>query len=227
MSYRIRLFLTHMATAVVAGFSLWYGLQAQSFSQLAFLLLFTAGIAVPSILAAWWLTRGLRRLESSLADAHATSDSSGLPELDRVTGRLQTVLKGQRALVQNVDELVLRLGHTTSGSQLERSAVDSHLLTDALGQLSRTSARDVGRIMSLGDDMAKVAHDTHCGALEQTRMVANAIGAVEVLAGKIDIVSSEAEAAGSSAQESAEQATKGLDLVDQMVRGMEAIRTNV
>ena len=227
MSYRIRLFLTHMATAFVAGTCVWCGFQAQGLSQLAFMLLFAAGIAVPSTLAAWWLTRGLHHLESSLADPHSASDTSGLREFDQVIGRLQTVLDRQRALVQNVDELVMRLGHTTSGSQLGRSAGDSHLLTDALGQLSRASARDVGLIMSLGDDMAKGAHDTHRGAREQTRMVENAIGAVEILSGKIDIVSSEAQAAGSSAQESAEQATKGLDLIDQMVRGMEAIRTNV
>ena len=210
MSYRIRLFLTHMATAFVAGTCVWCGFQAQGLSQLAFMLLFAAGIAVPSTLAAWWLTRGLHHLESSLADPHSASDTSGLREFDQVIGRLQTVLDRQRALVQNVDELVMRLGHTTSGSQLGRSAGDSHLLTDALGQLSRASARDVGLIMSLGDDMAKGAHDTHRGAREQTRMVENAIGAVEILSGKIDIVSSEAQAAGSSAQESAEQATKGL-----------------
>lgn len=226
MSYRIRLFLTHIATSIVAGYCFWYGLQVQGFSQLAFMVLFGAGIGVPSTVAAWWLTRGLRHLELNLTDAHTESSSTGLPELDEVTARLQTVQERQRTLVQNVDDLVRRLGNSTSKSQIGLSGVDSQLLTDALGQLSRASARDVGRIMSLGDDMAKGAHDTQCGAHEQTRMVENAIGSVEILSGKIDIVGGDAEAVSTAARESVEQATKGLDLIDQMAVGMEAIRTN-
>ena len=227
MSYRIRLCLTHIVTAIVAGYCVWYGLQVRGFSQLAFMVLFGASIVVPSTLAAWRLTRGLRQMERTLTDLTSDVNSTGLPELDAVTMRLQTAFERQRTLMQDVDMLVLRLGSSTSSSRGGSTGTDSQLLTCALGQLSRASARDVGRIMALADDMARGAHDTRGGAHEQARTVENAITSVELLSGKIDTVANDADAASAAANESADHATQGLHVVEQMVRGMEDIRTNV
>ena len=69
MTYRIRLFLTHIATAIVAGYCIWYGLQVEGFSRLAFMVLFGASIVGPNTIAARWLTDGLRKMESALGDA--------------------------------------------------------------------------------------------------------------------------------------------------------------
>lgn len=227
MSYRIRLFLTHIATAIVAGYCVWYGLQVQGFSQLAFIVLFGASIVVPNAIAARWLTTGLRRMESALADVTTTTERSGLAELDEVTLRLQCTLERQRALVQNVDDLLLRLGSSSASTGRGLTGEQNQLLTGVLGQISRTTARDVGCIMTFGDDIGRAALDTHRGAQQQVETIENAIASVEILSVKIDSVGSDAEAANQAANEVAERAALGLVLIQQLVHGMEGIRSNV
>jgi methyl-accepting chemotaxis protein len=201
--------------------------RVQGFSQLAFMVLFGASIVVPNTIAARWLTNGLHQMESVLADVTTEAKLPGLAELDGVTIRLQATFERQRTLVQNVDDLVLRLGCSTSGPRSGLSGTRNQLLTGALGQLSRATARDVGCIMTFGDDIARAAHDTHRGAHEQFRTVENAVTSVEILSGKIDSVGSDAEVANKAANEVAERAALGLDLIQQLVRGMEGIRANV
>lgn len=224
MSYRIRLFLTHIATAIVAGYCVWYGLQVQGYSQLAFMVLFGASIVVPNMVAAQWLTRGLRKMESALEIVPSDPELTGLVELDQVTIRLQAVFQRQRTLVQNVDDLVIRLGQSRANPQ---TGIGHELLTDALGQLSRTTARDVGCVMTLGEDIAKAAHDADWGTQEQGRTVENAISSVEILSRNIDTVETDAKTANESAKDVVERAAVGLDLIQQLVSGMESIRTNV
>lgn len=224
MSYKIRLCLTHIATAIIAAYCVWYGPQVGGFSRLAFMILFGCSIGAPSAIAAFWLTRGLRQMESSLTNLDSEDSSSGLYELDETTRRLQTVLQRQRTLALNVDELMRRLGHSVSHST---AGPDSQLLTNAMGQIARSSARGVGNIMSLGEDIARGAHDANWGAQQQIRTIENAVSSVELLSRKIDIVSNDAGTANAAAKEAADCALSGIGLVKQLVRGMQDIRANV
>ena len=159
MSYQIRLFLTHIATAIVAGYCVWYGLQVDGYSQLAFMVLFGASVVVPNAVAAHWLNRGLQKMESSLGSVSEDVDSTGLAELDQVSHRLQQVLERQRSLVRNVDELLARFGQNSSATSSGIAAGPPTALTDVLGRLSRTTAQDTGCIMACGDDISRSAHD--------------------------------------------------------------------
>lgn len=225
MSYRIRLCITHIVTAIIAGYSVWYGLQVEGYSRLAFMVLFGAAIGVPCTLASWWLTRGLQKLEHALTDVNVDSGTTGLPELNEATTRLHTNLERQRALVRNVEELVSRLNRSRGSSGL--FTADCQTLTDALGQIVRSSSRDVGRIMTFGDEISKGAHDMHWGAQEQVRTVESAINSAAGLSERIDEVALDARAAHESAQTVAGRASEGLELMQQLVSGMEEIRTSV
>ncbi len=227
MSYQIRLFLTHSATAIVAGYCVWYGLQVQGFSRLAFMVLFGASIIVPNQIAVWWLTRGLRRMSNALSNVTTDAIATGLPELDHVTDQIASVFARQRSMVRNVEELVSRLGHSTAGSGRSRSEIGNDLLTDALGQLSRATARDVGGIMTLADDVARSSHDTLAGAQEQLKTIDNATSSAQTLSTIIDGLSRQSAASGQAADEVAEYAAMGLDLIEQLVSGLESIRANV
>lgn len=227
MTYRIRLFLTHIATAIVAGYCVWYGLQVDGYSRLAFMVLFGASIVVPNGIAAWWLNRGLLQLELALTDPHSETTATGLPELDAVMQTLQEVFERQRMLACNVEELAARLGHSPSRSRGRSRGADRKLLTDVVGQLSRTTARDVGCIVTFGGDIAKGAHDTRCGAEEQIRTVEQAIASAESLSERIDVVTSDANAVGKASTEVAERAEFALDLIERLVGGMEDIRASV
>lgn len=227
MTYRIRLFLSHIATALVAGYCVWYGLQVQGFSKLAFMVLFGASVVVPNTLAAWWLTRGLRSLEKSLLDVSGDENSTGLAELDEVGDTLRLAFERQRNLEHDVADLIGRLGRGRAGRRFRPAGENTELLTDALGQLSRAAARDISTVMSVGDDIARGAHDVHSGIQEQSRTVENAITSIEMLSSRISGISSSSEAAGIAVTEASDRARAGLDLIQQLVRGIEGVRTNV
>ncbi|MCR9201246.1 MAG: methyl-accepting chemotaxis protein [Planctomycetaceae bacterium] len=227
MTYRIRLFLSHIATALVAGYCVWYGQQVQGFSKLAFMVLFGASVVVPNALAAWWLSRGLKSLEKSLLDVSLERTSTGLAELDEVGDTLRQAFERQRGLEHDVQDFIGRLGRERAGRRFRRAGENTELLTDALGQLSRAAARDISSVMSVGDDIARGAHDVHSGAQEQSRTVENAITSVEQLSTRISGISESSEATGAAVEEAALRAQAGLDLIQQLVRGIEGVRTNV
>lgn len=227
MSFGIRLYLSHLLTAVVSGYCVWYGLQVRGFSQLAFVVLFVGSVSVPGIVVARMLTRSLRRMEASLSEVTTNWKTTGLVELDDTVGRLIETLGRQRSLAQDVDELTNRLNGSASALRRRKPTAGEPGLTDTLGELSRSSARSVSRILSLGQDIAKHAHDANWGAEEQVQAVVTAIGSVERLSGGIQSACSEADSIQQAAAEVNQQATAGLQLIEQMVQGMAGISCNV
>ncbi len=227
MSYRIRLLTTHAITAIVAGYCVWFGLQVHGFTRLAFVVLFSAAIIVPMLFASWWLARSLRNLNRVLVDVSGGSTETGIPELDHVARQVTGALARQRSLAQNVGDLVLLLGQSASRSEGTSVAAGSGLLTDALGNLSRTTARDVGGILALADDVARGAHDTTCGTQEQLRTIENATSAAQTLSTTTDSVAREANASRKAAADVADRATDGLDLIESLLSGLDQIQANV
>lgn len=227
MSYRIRLCLTHISTAVVAAYSVWYGLQVRGFSQIAFMILFGGGIAVPSFLAALWLMRGLSQMEAALTNLHEQPGASGITELDQTTERLHSGLQRQRMLARNAVEVIRRLGHPTLAGADGAAPAEAFNLTNALGQLSRASAKSVGSILALRNDIARGVHDIDGAAQQQVRTIEHAINSVELLSRRIDVVGLDAGAANLAAREAAELASTGLEFIRNMIRGMHGIHANV
>lgn len=225
MNYKLQLCLTHLATAAISASCAWYGYQSSGFGLLTFIVLL--GFGIPYGIAAASFARGLRRMESALTDTHGETASCGLSELDQSTTRLRTVLQRQRTLVKNVDELVHRLSHTSGTSATAAVGTESQLLTDALGQLSRTTAKRIGGIMTLGTEIARGAHDSNRGAEQQIQTINSAINSIELLSQRIDAVGSDAETANTTAKDAADRADKGLELVKALVSGMHNIRNNV
>ncbi len=225
MSYKIQLCLSHLATSVIAASCAWYGLQSPGFSAITCVVLLGPGI--PCAIAAASFARGLRRMESALTASPGATISCGLAELDQSTARLRIVLQRQQTLVKNVDELVHRLGHLSGSSSTEVVGTESQLLTDALGHLSRSTAKCVGGIMSLGTDISRGAHDSSRGAEQQILSINVAITSLELLSQRIDAVGGDVETANAAAKEAGDRADKGLELVRELVRGMHNIRSNV
>ena len=222
-SDRIRLCLTHIVTAMVSGYCVWYGLQVKGFSRIAFMILLSAGIAVPCTVALRWLSLALKRMNSALETVDTDEADTGLSEIDVATRRAIEALRQQRQLVSNVQELVARLRQTSGGGE----SGGTELLTDALGQLSRGTSRDIGSIMPLGDDIAKGINDTHWSAQYQLHTV-KAIGqSVDALSCRFDDIGQNAKHTNQSARQVSQDAAKGIGVINQVVRGMENVRTNV
>ena len=227
MSFGIRIYFSHLATAVVAGYCVWYGLQVRGFSQLAFVVLYVGSVGVPATFVAQLLNRSLRRMESNISEIHSETELTGLSEFDSTIARMMNTLERQQRLVADVDELILRLNTGTRGLQRRPSRNGDQLLSSTLGELSRASARSVGRVMSLGHDIAKNAYDTNWGAGEQSQAVTDAVNSVELLSASIQSVNCDADALSRSADEVKVKALAGLELIGQLVHGMAEISSNV
>lgn len=229
MSYKTRLCLTHLMTAVVTACCVAFGPDQSVPTRIGLILLAGAGIAGPGFVAFWWVKRALRQMESNLTEVRSNSavSGSGLPEIDGTTERLLNALERQRSLVQNVDALMVCLGHSRTTEWAETGKDDADLVTTAMGTLARTTAREVVAIMGFCDEIARSAHDTSWGAQEQVRTVETAISAVESLSAMIGETGHDAMSAARDADEAAAKTGQGLELMQQMIRGMQDIQSNV
>lgn len=227
MSYYVRLCITHIATAMAATLPVWFGLYQSSLGRIAFAVLLGASIAIPTAVAAWWFRRGLRLMENGLASAGSESPRTGDYEFDRAAQRLQASLEHQRTLARDVELLMQRMGRTTTAGGADSRPLKKQMLSSVLGEVVRSSMKDVGRILSFRDDIAQGAHDVHRGGHDQARIIATVISSIEGLSRPIDSVLQKAEATGTATTRITECANTGLNLVHELRCGMERIRANV
>ncbi len=227
MSYYIRLCITHIATAVVAAHLVWLGIYQNSYGQTVFFVLLGTAIVIPAGLASWWFSRSMRQMESALLEGSAETPRTGDREFDRTAARLHSAIQHQRVITRDVDLLLNRMGRSTTSSANGSVDSDRYVLSIALGEVVRSSAKDVGRVLSLGDDIAQCSHDIHRSAEEQGRLVTTTINSLENLSGKIDLVAGSADSAASAVSGALESAAGGQTLIEELRRGMERIRSNV
>ncbi|MCA9035553.1 MAG: hypothetical protein KDA91_10500 [Planctomycetaceae bacterium] len=228
MSYRLRLCATHLMTAVVAGYCAACGFQVDGVSRIAFMTLLVVAILGPAAAAYWWLLRGLKDAEKSLSDIHSDFLSTGLNEIDATVHRLRTSLRHQRTILQDVDSLLTCLGHSPAAqSPNGMNSPDRHELIEAISKLSRSSARDIGTILALCNEIARNARDTQAGSQEQTRTIDSAIQAVADLSVRIDEIGSNADVATQASRDVGARVQQGLEVIQQLIHGMEEIRTTV
>jgi len=219
MSYRITLLLTHIASGSIAGGAGWFAATGQG-GVVTCSAAGVAAVVLTGVTCAWWMARGLAKFEDALLAVDSTPRHVGVAEFDGLVDRVRTVLSDQRRAVRDINELLERINPEPSTSRHDS-------LRSALSRLVRSTAKDVGRIMSFGDDIAQSANDAHWGAQEQARTVTRTVEAVEDLSGKIDLVASNANSASNAASEVSEAANKGLLLVHELIQGMDRIRAKV
>lgn len=227
MSYRIRICLGHIATAIVSSYCVWYGLQVNGFSQIAFVVLLGAGIGVPSLFLSWRLERCLSRIQTAVFAADTDSSPTGLEECDSVVRRLRASLEHQRALARSAEELLACLGHPPVTSRGEAGGSKVLVLSEALGRVAKAAARSISSMITVAGEIARGAHEAQSGARQQAQTVENAARAVASVSSRIDDIATDAEASITASKLVAERTRTGLEFIHQLVRGMEDMRTNV
>ena len=230
MSFRLQLGLTHVATAMIATVGVWYGHQSSGYPSSGFstlILIVAVAVTIPVAVAAALFARSLRRMERALNDVHCESGKTGILEFDQFVARTIIQQQRQRLLVRNVDDLLRQLGHSTGSATSQNLGTETVRLTDVLGQLSRSTAKRVGGILTLGSDIARGVHETQRGAEQQIQSINAAINAVELLSQRIDAIGNDTDAVSASAKEAADRADNGLSLIKDLGRGMHLIGTHV
>ncbi|MEZ6060405.1 MAG: methyl-accepting chemotaxis protein [Planctomycetaceae bacterium] len=227
MSFRQTLLISHLLTAIVAGSLLSFaaGISASVVVTAATVGLLVA--AATAVLTFRQFARSLQKMEAALLAVDAAAEPPAMAELSDVTSRVQSAFAVQRCLVRDVNELLARLEPESADVDRLRPNANGEMLRSALSRLVRMAARDVGRILTSGDDIVQSANDAHWGAQEQASNVGRTVTSVEQLSQNIDRVASNAEAASNAAAEVSHAAATGLELVRELIGGMDRIRAHV
>lgn len=218
MSYRIQIYLTHVLVAAGVACA-----ACISSTPEVRIVAFAVSTLVPTVLACWWFSRGMSEVETALGAGSEPASQPSTIELANLVRRLQFSFDRQRQASLEVEQLMIQLSNAGMHSDHRRNFA----LSSTLGGLARSASKDVSRILSFAEDISRGAHETHNGADEQTRTVARTLNSVEQLSGNIDRISSNAEAGSRAAIQARESAVKGQALVQELIAGMERIRTSV
>ncbi len=227
MNYRIALFISHAVAGITGAAAACVSGHETPAGIATLVVVCGVGIATSAGTVVLLFVRGLQRMEAALLAVADVPETRGLADMDYVALRVRTAFGTQRTVVHEVHELLARLNPDVSGDDQLAATRRSDALRTALSRLVRSAAKDVGRILTFGDDIVQSANDTHWGAQEQARTVARTVESVEQLSGNIDRVASNAEAASNAATEVSDAAARGLELVRELIRGMDRIRANV
>lgn len=232
MTLRLRLLLTHAGAAAVGAAAVWVGwflagpLGAAGTSGVAL-----GAAALLAMLAASPCTTALRRLESAVAadDLEAYQPGAVL-EIDRLAQRLHK-LTYQRAPAgvqapapsRELENLLAQMGT----EQMRGPGAAGQQLQQLLVHIAHSAATDIERIMTLAAEISGQTHSMASGAEEQAKAVVHTTSSVEQMSTHIDSISQNAEAANSAAVAARESASKGQEIVQELIRGMDRIRLHV
>jgi methyl-accepting chemotaxis protein len=230
------LWATILPTAVGAGAAslglYWGGLWG--FAQGALV-----ALIVPGAVALWLHGRLWAELRS-LGHTIDTGESDGgasasLEEFKQLGVKLsaftQRWAKTLGQARQQSCEVASLLAHLNRRSLQDRgpaeAAAPASQLRHLLASLAKTAEGDLQQVVTCSRDIDRRTQEIGAGIEEQTGAVGETTTFVEQMSANIDSVSHNADAAHKAAVAARESAAAGLDLVRELIRGMDRIRLHV
>lgn len=230
MTFRNRLFVTHLATAVVCGAVVWlmHRVPGGNISFL-YVLAIPLSVILPAIGAHLWLMNGLRKITVRLEARESLADlRTGIAELDDFAQAMREVVDKNRDGWNSLQRLLVQLTTQNSGDRAEQNVeLNGKRLSQALARVSRAVAAEVGRILNLINEISQRSHETTIEAKAQTNTIGQTIHYVEQLSTNIDLILGNAESANKSAIDACQAAAQGQELVEKLILGMRRIRSYV
>lgn len=230
MTFRNRLFVTHLATAVFSGVFFWL-MNRSPVGNIFYLYALAIPLTVifPAIGAHLWLMKGLRKITVRLEARESLADlRTGISELDELAQAMCDVVDKNREGWNSLQRLLGQL--TTQNSQdgaKHNVELNGKRLSQALARVSRAVAAEVGRILNLINEISQRSHETTIEAKTQTNTIGQTIHYVEQLSSNIDLILGNAESANKSAIDACQAAAQGQELIEKLIIGMRRIRSYV
>jgi methyl-accepting chemotaxis protein len=237
MSVRSLLVLAHVVAAglaaAAAGLGMWLGGAVGLGAAVAAAALVAAGLA-------WGVAGRIGRGLSTLAAAVEAGELErvghfGLIEVDQFADRLreqtrrwsQTAARAQQQS-RDVESLLARLNRR-SGSRpvLPRDSGATQQLRQLLASLAKVAEKDLRGILTSTVEIERRIQEMSAASEQQSNSVSQATTSVEQMSSHIDSVSKNADAANKAAGAARESAAGGLELVRELIRGMDRIRMHV
>lgn len=230
MSYRVRLLLTHLATAAGVGGTVW--VLGQSPTQTQFLVLvgiLPLCLLLPAMAAAWWYLNGIRRLSIQVERADSLANFvTGLPELDQVVQNLGAKSSARHEAWKGVERLLEQIApNSVEQGAASKVSMDGRMLLQVLAKLSRAIGAEVGRILTHANSIAQRSHDSEVDTAEQSQRLNQAVQFVENLSNSVEKILTLAEHANSSVTHAKESAWQGDENLRKLKDGMLRIRAYV
>lgn len=227
-------FMTYAAAAVAGGL-------------MAFLPGASTGVVVVACVAVavvaaglTWLTsvrmqQGLHLLVQTVATGRSTINPAGMlhefrDALDRIhehAHRWNNAALHGKQQARDIEDLLQQLNRRSDSSGRETSASPSKSLRGLLGGLSRQADADLQQFLGFSAEIEQATNDIAAGAEEQTDAVSRTTTFVEQMSANIDTVSQNAGDAHAATLATRDSANEALELVQELVRGMERIRQHV
>jgi methyl-accepting chemotaxis protein len=194
---------------------------------------------IAGVAPAWWLGGLVRRdfqlMEQVLeaGDARASRQAS-LGEFQQLSTRVigfadrwSKALGQARQQACEVAGLLAQLNRRSSRGPAGEQVAPASQLRQLLASLAKAAETDLQQVLSCSRDIERRTQEIGSGIEEQDSAVCQSTTFVEQMSANIDSVSQNADAAHKAAVAARESAAAGLDLVRELIRGMDRIRLHV
>lgn len=228
---------SHLVVGVISGLAVAVvSLQTQNPSILvatAFVVGFVGILA--GLLIAQRVAGGLTSLESALAGSEGGRiEETGIQEVDRLGVRLRTLLQrwieaaaSSREQSREVEALIQRLNRRGGTESMPRGKALGITLRQQLGSISSAATTELNQILNCSKEIERHIREIALGAQDQSDVVNKTTTYVEQMSANIDSVAKNAGAAQQAAVSTRDSASAALNLVRELIDGMNRIRTHV
>jgi methyl-accepting chemotaxis protein len=213
--------------AAGAHFAGWFGLVSGMSVSLVF-----------AIATAWWFAGRICREISGMEQSIDSGDfgaAATLNEFKRFGEKLSaSAERWSKSLGQarqqscEVSSLLAQLNRRSArGPAAGEQAAPASQLRHLLASLAKTAEADLQQVLACCGDIERRTQEISAGTGEQGNAVSQTTTFVEQMSANIDSVSQNADAAHKAAVAARESAAAGLELVRELIRGMDRIRLHV
>ncbi|MEW4488894.1 methyl-accepting chemotaxis protein [Thalassoglobus sp. JC818] len=226
MTFRTRLYLTHLLSVSMAGILVWLLCSSPSLiEQLIYSSLLPVAAAVPAGMMAWALNSAIRKIEVCAEDNKPIGDvKSGVTELDELARHISSSVTWHREGWKEIERLLEQIAPNSSKNGSARAVtMDGRLLAQVLARMARAIGAEVGRILNHTNQISQKAHESAADSRKQAETVDEVIQCFEELSSNIDSILANAEGANQSATNASESADVGQQLIQQLIQGMNRI----
>ncbi len=202
--------------------------------------LILASAALPITFLALWLTGPLMRTIHSCERAVATGDAAqvasvGIQELDAAMDRIRGLVQKWAEAAANtreqsrefdrlLDQLDRRGGEA---GRRPRGGPIGQYFRQVIDSITRSADSELDQLLASTQELENYTREIARGAEEQSEAVNRTATYVEQMSGNIDSVSDNADAAQQAAIATRDSAAAALQMVRELVAGMDRIRTHV
>jgi methyl-accepting chemotaxis protein len=227
---------THVACATVGVAATGVGLLGGGWALAAGGVAAVGAACLAAAVTGVRLRRSLTEIEHALASGDLEHcQVAGVAEIDCLVARLreyaQRWMETTNRARQQAREIEALLGQLNRRTLAERGwredAPPARQLRQLLASLAQTAEADLEHVLSSAQEIERRTREMVAGAEEQTSAVHQTTSFVEQMCSNIDSVSQNSEAANRAAVTARESAVAGLDLVRELIRGMDRIRLHV